>query len=141
MNWLDRSLLTAPKEVSSLLELEMKSKWQFKHIRLFMRVQLHTEWEKLWCLSKRKMKCKRTSLSLDRHAMNLRMRLQDKIKKSLMFLRKNRMIKKEKRKLTMIKSITWRHLTKTTRENSRSFWQLAKKNEYYYNSNFNSFHI
>jgi len=74
MNWSDKSQLTVLKEVSYLSELEMKLKWPFKLIRLFMNHLLLTVWEKHSWLNKRKMRCKLILLNLDKHAKSSRLK-------------------------------------------------------------------
>ena len=81
MNWSVKSQLIVLREVSYLLELEMKLKWPSKLTRLFMNHQLLMVWEKHSWPNKRKMRCKLILLNLDKHAKNSSQKLPDWTKK------------------------------------------------------------
>ena len=75
MNLLDRLLFHVLREVFFLFVSEMKSKWQYKHIKLFMNHLLHTAWGKHWWQNRKRMKCQPISNNWAKHVKSCRVRL------------------------------------------------------------------
>ena len=70
-----RLLFPVLREVFFLYVLEMKLKWQFKHIKLFMNHLSHMECVKHWWPNRKKMKCQPIFNNWTKHVKNFRVKL------------------------------------------------------------------